>query len=348
MRTTITDVAHHAGVSIKTVSRVLNEEPNVTQKTRERVKASAKELRYQPNLSARSLAGSKSYLLALVYDNPSVEYIAQLQLGASAACRERGYHLVVEPVSTQGGDLTADMELLLERLPVDGVILTSPICDSRRVLSVLDAAGTPMVKVSPRMHYAKDVPGANAPSLRLDDVAAAHDMTSYLLSLGHRDIGFIRGASNHGSAPLREQGYRAALTDFGITPNPDYMVDGDYTFQAGRSGAQALMSRKNRPTAIFASSDDIAAGVLSKALEKGLRVPEDISVCGFDDTALASMLSPALTTVRQPIQDMGRQAARLLMGPHPGEPVHPLPSNDSPLQITYDIVVRGSTCRRPE
>ena len=340
MRSTITDVARYAGVSIKTVSRVLNDEPNVTEKTRERVKTAAKELRYRPNLSARSLAGNRSYLLALVYDNPSVEYIAQLQLGATAACRERGYHLVVEPLSTRDGDLTLDMELLLERLPVDGVILTPPLCDSQRVLSVLEAAGTPTVKVGARV--AATGSGLLAPSLTLDDTAAAFDMTTYLLGQGHRRIGFIRGASNHGSAPLREAGYRRALKEYGVPIDDKLIVDGDYTFQAGRSGAQALLSGAGRPTAIFASNDDVAAGVMSKAGDLGLSVPGDVSVCGFDDTALASMLSPALTTVRQPIQDMGMRAARLLMGPQAGEPKTDM-ETDSDVQLSYDVVVRGST-----
>ena len=335
MKSTITDVARHAGVSIKTVSRVLNDEPNVTEKTREKVRAAAKELRYRPNFSARSLAGSRSYLLAMIYDSPSFEYITHVQNGATSACRERGYHLVVEPVDWDSGDLTTDMELLLERLPVDGVILPAPICDSRRIVSALEKARIPMVRICPRIDSPTDIP-----SLTLDDAAAAFDMTTYLISQGHTDIGFLRGASSHVSSHHRERGFRDALKTAGLELDPARITDGDYAFESGVSGAKKLLSGHTRPTAIFASNDDMAAGVISHAGAIGLNVPGDLSVCGFDNTELASMISPPLTTVSQPIAEMGRRAAQILMDLGGGNKDA---SQTERFLMDYNIVVRGST-----
>ncbi len=335
MKSTITDVARHAGVSIKTVSRVLNDEPNVTAKTREKVRAAAKELQYRPNFSARSLAGNKSYLLAMVYDNPSVEYITHLQKGATQACRDRGYHLVVEPVDWDTGDLTNDIEVLLGRLPVDGVILSPPICDSRRIVSALEKARIPMVRICPRNSEM-----TTAPSLNLDDAAAAFDMTTYLIEAGHTDIGFIRGAASHESSHLREKGFRRALKAADLELDPARIADGDYTFQAGVDGARALLSGRTQPSAIVASNDDMAAGAIAGAGAMGLKVPDDLSVCGFDDTALASMIYPPLTTVSQPISDTGALAAQLLIDRMTGkEGVR----EDERLSVDYKIVIRGST-----
>lgn len=335
VKSTITDVARHAGVSIKTVSRVLNSEPNVTAKTKDKVQAAVKELHYRPNFSARSLAGSRSYLLAMVYDNPSLDYITHLQAGATTACREHGYHLVVEPVNWDSGDLTNDMELLLARLPVDGVILTPPVCDSRRIISALEKARIPMVRICPRN---TDI--TTATSLTLDDAAAATDMTNYLISSGHTDIGFIRGAGSHESSHLREQGFRAALKTAGMELDPARIVDGDYTFASGVSAGKALLSGLTRPTAVLAGNDDMAAGVIAAAGDLEIDVPGEVSVCGFDDTALASMIYPPLTTIRQPISDTGARAAQILISRAASKDG----SNASQsLPVEYELVIRGST-----
>jgi len=331
----ITDVARSAGVSIKTVSRVLNNEPNVTEKTRDKVQEAVKALEYRPNFSARSLAGNRSYLLAMVYDNPSMEYITHMQKGATESCRQHGYHLVVEPVDWDTGDLTNDIEMLLGRLPVDGVILTPPVCDSRRIVSALEKARIPMVRICPRNPNM-----TSAPSLNLDDAAAAYDMTGYLIKCGHTDIGFIRGASSHESAHLREQGFRKALKDADLELDPARIVDGNYTFEAGVTGARILLSGYTKPTAIFAGNDDMAAGTIAGAGALGLSVPDDLSVCGFDNTALASMIFPPLTTVNQSIIDVGARAARLLISGSDGGGDD---SDSQGISVDYEIVIRGST-----
>jgi LacI family transcriptional regulator len=312
MKATITDVAKHAGVSMKTVSRVLNNEPNVAQKTRDHVKAVATKLRYTPNLAARGLATSKSYLLALMYDNPSPNYIAHIQRGAIDACRETGYHLVVEPLSL-GSAKTDDEQAqairsVLDHLPVDGVILTPPLCDSQAVMDTLEELKIDYVRVGPR-------DGGTDPFVSMDDDAAAHDMTEHLLKLGHKRIGFIKGHVAHSATAARFNGYCRALTAAGVEVRHRFVTTGDFSFASGVDAAKTLLAlpADQRPTAIFASNDDMAAAVVAVAGELGLSVPQDLSVCGFDDTPLAQTVWPPLTTVKQPIYRMGYDAAKHLM-----------------------------------
>ncbi len=312
MKATITDVAKRAGVSMKTVSRVLNNEPNVAEKTRARVKAIAAELRYSPNLAARGLATSKSYLIALIYDNPSPNYISHIQRGAIDACREVGYHLVVEPMSLAGADSHDEkvkaVRAVLDRLPVDGVILTPPLTDSEAILEVLTELNIKCVRIAPKNGGAQAFVG-------MDDETASYQMTQHLLNEGHKKIGFIRGHVGHAATSLRHAGYMRAMQEAGITVSDDLIVNGDFSFESGAAAARQLLGpdASEKPTAIFASNDDMAAAVISVAGQMGLDVPGELSVCGFDDTPLARVVWPALTTVRQPIYKMGHQAAKELV-----------------------------------
>ena len=312
MKATITDVAKEAGVSMKTVSRVLNNEPNVAEKTRARVKAVASKLRYSPNLAARGLATSKSYLVALIYDNPSPNYISHIQRGAIEACREANYHLVVEPMSLAGtksfDEKVQVVRSVLDRLPVDGVILTPPLSDDKAVLSVLNELGIKCVRVAPKNE-------SSQPFVGMDDQTAAYQMTQYLLSMGHKRIAFVRGHIDHSGASLRQVGFTKAMAEAGVAVSEDLIAQGDFSFESGVAVARRLLevSEAERPTAIFASNDDMAAGVISVAGQLGIHVPNSLSVCGFDDTPLASIVWPALTTVRQPIYKMGFQAAKELV-----------------------------------
>ena len=312
MKATITDVAKRAGVSMKTVSRVLNNEPNVAEKTRERVKAIAAELRYSPNLAARGLATSKSYLIALIYDNPSPDYIAHIQRGAIDACREVGYHLVVEPMSLDCGhshdEKVNAVRAVLDRLPVDGVILTPPLTDSEAILEVLAELNIKCVRIAPKN-------GGDQAFVGMNDETAAYQMTQHLLTQGHEKIGFIRGHVDHAATSLRHAGYLRAMQEAGISVSDDLIVQGDFSFESGAAAARKLLGADalKKLTAIFASNDDMAAAVISVAGQMGLDVPEQLSVCGFDDTPLARVVWPALTTVRQPIYKMGHQAAKELV-----------------------------------
>ena len=334
MKVTITDVAKKAGFSIKTVSRVLNNEPNVAEKTREHVKAIADELRYFPNLAARGLATSKSFLIALIYDNPTPNYISLIQRGAIEACREARYHLVVEPMSLVGATSYDEKVKLtrevLDRLPVDGVILTPPLSDDKAVLAVLKELGVKSVRIAPKNEMA-------LPCVGMDDETAAYEMTQFLLSKGHERIGFIQGHVDHSSAGLRYAGFARAMRTAGVDVVDDLVAQGDFSYESGVQAARELLSvpQEARPTAIFASNDDMAAAVISVAGQMGIDVPCSLSVCGFDDTPLARVIWPALTTVKQPIYKMGYQATKELV-----RKADDLSGNSQILD--FEIKVRGS------
>lgn len=331
---TIHDVAERAGVSIKTVSRVLNKEPNVRPATRERVLAAAESLHYRPSMSARSLAGSRSFLIALFWDNPSAHYIGDLQRGAVSRCREDGYHLVLEPLDSAAPSAPEITRSTLMTLRPDGAILTPPVCDRAAVLQALDEAGTPYVRIAPSRGVDR------AAHVHIDDRQAAYDMTLHLLELGHRDIAFIVGHPDHGASHSRREGFLQAMRDRGCQVRDDRMAQGFFSFQSGYQCAERFLAGDDRPTAIFASNDDMALGVLAAAHRQRLAVPTDLSVAGFDDTPAAVSSTPPLTTVRQPIFEMAAAAAEMLINGEwdPSEPGRP-PSRLLP----FHTVVREST-----
>jgi len=332
---TIYDVARVAEVSIKTVSRVLNGEPNVRPETRQRVMESASALHYRPNLSARSLAGSRSYLLGLLFDNPSPAYVADVQTGLTTRCREAGYHLVVEPVSCESPDVASVVEALTGALRMDGLVLSPPVCDAPAVLDVLDRIAMPYVRIAPWLDVDR---GAR---VEMDDRRAAYEMTGHLLQLGHRDIGFIRGHPGHGASRRRFEGYAQALAAQGVALNTGWVVQGNFSSESGVDGGQALLDRPDRPTAIFASNDDMGLGVLMVAARLGLSVPDQLSVVGFDDSTAAKIFWPPLTTVRQPVVDMAYAAADLLLS-RDGHGRH-----SRARMLNFDLVVRKSTAVPP-
>jgi LacI family transcriptional regulator len=329
----IHDVAKRAGVSIKTVSRVLNREPNVTQQTRDKVLSAASELAYRPNIFARSLASEKSFLIGLLFDNPSASYVAGIQFGALAKCREEGYHLIVEVFDSAAPDLGQRVLSLVRESALHGVILTPPLCDSPAVLEALTRAETRFVRVAPD----RPLPGARQVSI--DDERAAFDLTNYLIGLGHRRIGHIRGHPGHGAAYLREDGFRAALKQAGVEFDPELVVQGYFSYQSGMEAAEKLLSLPDRPTAIFASNDDMAAATLAMAHKYNLRTPEDLSVAGFDDSLVAQVVWPRLTTCRQPISEMAAAAVSMLA--QRGDSA----ADGSP-RLDHELVIRESTAPR--
>lgn len=333
-RASIYDVAKHAGVSIKTVSRVINHMPYVSSAARERVMAAIDAFSYKPNLFARGLASERSLLIGLLYDNPSAGYIAGIQLGALARCREEGYHLIVEEVNAQDPGLAAELHSLVVQSSLLGVILTPPLGDQAPVLEAITRAQVAFVRIAP------EKPIADAPSVSIDDHLAARDMTDYLIGLGHRRIGFIKGHPEHGASRARFEGYRAALKHAGIPFIDDYCVQGYFSYQSGMEAAQMLLSLKRRPTAIFASNDDMAAAVLATSQRFNLKLPEQLSVAGFDDSLVAQVVWPPLTTVRQPIKEMAAAAVTLLIR---------RPSDGVSLQqrLNHELVVRQSTAPPP-
>lgn len=304
---TIHDVAERAGVSIKTVSRVVNREPNVREEVARRVQQAVAELDYRPNFSARNLAGRKAYLIALTYDNPSASYLMGIQDGALRACKQLGYSVLLHPCAYDGDTLVDDLlALIRERRPA-GLVLTPPLSDSSRLLDVLDSKEVDYVCIGSidTQH--------RGPIVRADDQRGADEVTSYLLNLGHRRIAFIQGHPAHLAAQTRTEGFLQAHREQGVEPDPQLIVQGTFSFDSGMECARVLLTRRPLPTAIFAANDEMAAGVLHVAHDLGIQVPAQLSVVGFDDVPTARRVWPSLTTVRQPIKAMAEMAVEVLV-----------------------------------
>jgi LacI family transcriptional regulator len=318
-------------VAIKTVSRVLNDEPNVRPQTRARVLAAAEQLQYLPSLSARSLAGRRSFLLGLIYENPSANYLIDLQHGAMARCRQEKFRLFVHQCSGRGDELIRDVNGLIDQTHVDGLIVSPPLSEAGPLLAALDERGLPFVRIAPG-----DV-GHSSPYVDMDDEGAAREMTEYLIAEGHRQIAFIIGHPNHIASSLRLRGYRAGLEAHGIAFDPGYVRQGWFVFESGLEAARELLTLPQPPTAVFASNDDMAAGVLLAAHELGIPVPQRLSVAGFDDTYIARIVWPRLTTVHQPSYDLAFSATDLLL--------LSLKNDDAPktARLPHQLIRREST-----
>jgi LacI family transcriptional regulator len=306
-RSNIKDVSALAGVSVKTVSRVLNGHRYVSADTKERVEKAMAELEFRPSVAARILAGNKSGQIALIYDNHSPYYMNQIQMGCWEGCQQTGSRLLAQPVDVTDPLVGEQVRGLVTETHVDGVILSSPVTDCPAVLKALEGMDIPFVRISPGTNHAM------TSSVFMDDAQAADDMTSYLIAKGHRQIGFIRGHSNHMASEERLFGYRRALDRAGLAFEPALVAAGEFDFDSGVAAAQQFLRGARRPTAIFASNDDMAAGVLSVAHDMGLSVPDDLSVAGFDNTTLARMVWPQLTTINQPTRELALAATQLLL-----------------------------------
>jgi LacI family transcriptional regulator len=303
---TIHDVARHAGVSPMTVSRVINSESNVRDETRARVAASVKALRYSPNLAARSLASADTVHIGILYANSSTAaYLSELLLGSLEQSSLSGCQLVLEQCEDLKSERKAVQNLIAGG--VDGVILPAPLCDSEDALKTVVSAGIPAVMVT----SGRPAPGFSAVSI--NDFEAAREMTRHLLSLGHRRVAFINGHPGHTASGQRFRGYMEGMTEAGLEVGTDQVAQGFFTYRSGLEAAERLLGNGFNPTAIFACNDDMAAATMAIAHRKGLDVPGDLAVAGFDDTPLATMVWPELTTVRRPISDMAREAVRLLI-----------------------------------
>jgi LacI family transcriptional regulator len=334
---TIMDVARLADVSIKTVSRVINKEPNVREELRERVTRAATMLGYRPNFSARSLAGVRSFLIGYLFGDPGGDYAHRVEVSLLNRCRQAGYHLMVEQIDAAASDVTERTSALVSQLRLDGVVLTAPITDDRDVLRVLDEAHVPYVRIAP------DIDSPRSPQVRIDDSRAARELTEHLIALGHTRIGFIKGDPRHAAARLRFDGFRAAMQAHGLDV-PDALVEqGSFSYPSGLECARRLLERPSRPSAIVASNDDMAAAAIAVAHALSIRVPEQLSVVGFDDAPIADVVWPALTTVRQPIGQMAEVAADLLLTAVAGKSTPTWPDPMPRCELDYELVVRQST-----
>lgn len=302
---TIVDVARHAGVSPMTVSRVLNGENNVRASTRELVKQAIQELGYSPNPAARNLASARSVRIGLIYSNPSAAYLSEFLVGSLEQCARSAVQLIIEKCDVEDSNHEAVDHMVLSG--IDGVILPPPLCDSHVIIDRLAAARIPTVVV------ATGQPQTTASAIRIDDYKAAEMMTRHLIGIGHKRIGFVRGNPNQTTSQLRYEGFIAALKANGMSVDPELVVQGLFTYHSGLQAADTLLGLEHRPSAIFASNDDMAAAAVAVAHRLGLDVPRDLTVCGFDDTALATSLWPELTTIRQPVADMSQHAVLRLL-----------------------------------
>lgn len=335
-RSTIKDVAERAQVSLKTVSRVINNEAGVQVRTRERVQAAIAELDYLPDPSARSLRSAQSYAIGLMYDNPNPYYVIAVQNGVLSVCRENGYGLQIHPCDSSSPNLAQELVTIALHARLAGIVLAPPMSERHELVKELVAHGIRLVRI---VSSAAD-PQDGSACVFVDDRDAAYEITEYLIQLGHTRIGFLWGGKSHGSSWERYKGYEDALKDYGIALDEALVIEGDYSFDDGFRGARKLLALPDRPTAVFGSNDEIAAGVLAAARSSGMNVPYDLSIAGFEDSPFSKQSWPALTTARQATEDIARHAAqRLLQELRDDAPV-PTSSN---VGFSPELVVRGST-----
>lgn len=333
---TIKDVAKAAGVSPKTVSRVINGEAHVRPEIREAVARVVAEMNYRPNAFARGLSSSRSFLIGLFFDDPASGYAASIQRGALERARSLGRHLVIEPVTFDRSNWRQLLDETLNGLRLGGAILTSPICDRPELIEIFERHDVPVVRIAP----GGDVD--RTPQVRMDDRDAARAMTEYLLSLGHRDIGFVLGNPQHSASERRRLGFCDAMSAAGLVPDPQRIFQGDFQFRSGIEAAGVFFAREPYPSAVFASNDEMALGVLVAAMSKQIAVPRSVSIVGFDDAEIARMALPQLTTIRQPNFEMGAAAVDLLM--EQGRPAGDRAGTCR--ELPYELVVRASSMPR--
>ena len=344
---TIKDVAREAGVSAMTVSRVVNGKTNVRPATAEKIELAIKKVNYRPNVSARLLSGKRTYQFLMMYDNPNVGWMGELLIGMMNTCRRIGYHLEIEGVGNfegQPDETTLDPDeiaRLIDASRIDGIILPPPVCFNQTVLDVINEqripcvriAGTPMRDIKLRVS--------------IDNRAAACEISNHLISLGHENIAIIKGPEPFAASALRFEGFVEAMGDHGLAISESNVTTGQFDVQSGYLCARKLLRQRVRPSAIFASNDEMAAGALAAAQELKISVPERLSVAGFDDAPIAHSVWPKLTTVRQPLRAMGERAVELLeryvrqMNDDTAETVRPLELLD------YELVIRQSTAPCP-
>ena len=306
---TIHDVARRAGVSISTVSHVINETRHVNSATRERVLAAMVELNYQPNRLARSLRNRRTHTLGVLLPNSANPFFAQVLLGIEAACFDHGYNFILGNANELAERELAYLDVLLSK-QVDGILLVSTGA-YEEALSFLSTRGAPVVMVdrSPGPAYCETID-----TVFTDNHGGGRLATEYLLGLGHRRIACISGPSLLTSSAGRVDGYREALAAAGAAVDETLIVPGDFQHESGYQACRALMALPQPPSAIFVCNDLMAVGALCAIHEAGLRVPEDVSVIGFDNIALSSYSVPRLTTIAQPTEQLGRTAVDLMLG----------------------------------
>ena len=332
-KSTLSDVAKLAKVSIKTASRVVRQEPNVSPKTKAAVQDAITTLKYRPSVAPRAAVGSKSYVLALIFDNPNTGYITELLRGALDQARKDGYHLIVEPVNLASPNVAEDITNLLVQSNLDGMILPPPLCDDPSILQALESSGKPFARISPSISKHLGL------RVEISDYDAAKQMTVKLIQLGHSSIGFVTGRKGTATTRRRLDGFLSAMKDANLTVPDNFILEGNYEYRSGLDAGESLLQQAQRPTAIFASNDEMAAGVIAAAHKAGIAVPDDLSIAGFDDSVIATVVWPQLTTVRQPIKEMAAAAVNMVTTECRGQAKNQSTARNLPIKL----IMREST-----
>lgn len=337
---TIEHVASAAGVSRQTVSRVINNGPNVKPAVRERILAAIEALGYVPNLAARRMGGARSYLILAINDRQRTihnwqsglgnDWVDQMLCGGMLTCEARGYHMLFELVDTEHDLACRQVERALASLRPDGVMLTPPHTANDGLAAMLRAKGIPYGRIG----AAASVDGVN---VFMDDSAAAGDATRHLIELGHRRIAFISGSEAYAASDARLGGYFKAMQAAGITVDPAHIEHGDFSFDSGVAAMERLLALSVPPTAVIASNDEMAFAALHVASAHGRSVPGDLSVVSFDDTPGVRFSVPPLTAIRQPIADLAAKVCELLIAAANGE------DTTGNYHLPFDLVMRSTT-----
>lgn len=341
-KATINEVADLAGVSIKTVSRVVNREKNVRESTREKVKSAISALNYRPNQSARNLASTRSRLIGLLYEDPdtyaipSAGFVVRMQQGSLKACRSSHYELLIHPCDLRKDDVVEEIQSLIHDARPAGVILAAPLSNLEAIVHAIESSGTPFARLSPGVDEGISL------AVATNDREVCAEMTRYLASLGHRNIGFIKGDPTHKAVTNRFLGYQDGLRDSNLEFSDRLVASGNNLFESGELGAASLLEQTDPPTAIFAANDDMAAGVIRYADRMRISVPNELSVAGFDDVALAQQVYPMLTTIRQPLAAMAELAADALISASGSST-----ESDNVQIVDATMVIRDSTGQAP-
>jgi LacI family transcriptional regulator len=337
---TLLDVAKHAGVALVTTSRALNGTGFVSDETRKKVLAAVKALGYSPNLSARILKGGRRNLLGLAVSNLQSTVINEIIGAVSVAAKQAGLDLIIYNASTElGPPKQQDINRVLGGL-CDGILLVLPTAQEG-LLAEFEASSVPVVLIN---YWRNET---QLPTVRGDNYEGSRAAVEHLIGLGHSRIAFITGSSYTGQSQERQRGYQDALKQAGIRPLKGLVVQGDFTQSGGFEAARVLLAQPRRPTAIFAANDAMALGVMDALKEKGLHIPRDVSVIGFDDMPAASHAHPRLSTVRQPLSEIGAEAVRLVLRrirATGGEPE----ADESPIELPSTLVIRDSCGPAPE
>jgi LacI family transcriptional regulator len=336
---TIKHVAADAGVSLQTVSRVINNGSSVRPALKAHVQASIDKLGYVPSIAAQRMSGSKSYLILAINDRDRTisdwrarqgrDWVDQMLLGGMLKCAEHGYRMIFELIDTHSDHVERELGAAIASLQPDGVILTPPHSENPLIVGLLAKNNIPFARIGSQQVG----PGI---AMTMGDEASARLATQYLIDLGHKRIGFVAGSSELSLSQWRVDGWSAAMREAGLSLE-DLLVEGDFSYEGGVIAANALFSLQNPPTAIIASNDQMALAALDTAADKGLNVPNDLSLISFDNSPVMRFTTPQLTAIDQPIAETFSKAVELLIangdGPEPSQPV----------MLESLLVPRGST-----